>query len=125
MIYTCALPFPPSVNKAYGGGSGQKRFKSKTYKAWEKSCPKLILPECGAIDWPVAVVYRYHLPDRRLRDIGNYEKAVTDQLVKQCILMDDNFKIIKSMHLHFAGVDRGNPRVDIEIFEIKDNVVAI
>jgi Holliday junction resolvase RusA-like endonuclease len=125
MIYECSLPFPPSVNKAYGNRSNQKRFKSKAYKAWEQSCPELTLPEKGAIDWPVAVVYRFYLPDRRLRDVANYEKLVTDQLVKKCVLVDDNFKIIKSMHLHFSGVDRGNPRVDIEIYELKENVVSI
>lgn len=106
------------MNSCYGGGSGQKRFKSKAYKAWEQSCPDLILPECGAIDWPVALTYEYTMPDKRLRDIGNYEKVVTDMLVKQCILMDDNTKIIQRIDLIYAGVDRDKSRVDITVRQL-------
>lgn len=124
MIYKTTLPFPPSVNKIKGVYRG-KQIKSKEYRAWEKNCPNLVLPECGAIDWPVHVIYRFYMPDQRLRDIGNFEKATTDQLVKQCILMDDNTKIIQSLHLNFAGIDRGNPRVEIEIYEMKDNVECL
>lgn len=124
MIYECELPFPPSVNNIKGVYKG-KNIKSKQYRAWEKSCPDLILPERGVIDWPVHLTYKIYMPDKRLRDIGNYEKAITDQLVKQCILMDDNTKIVHGIHIHFAGVDRGNPRVEITIHELKDNVVVI
>ena len=125
MIFSCTLPFPVSVNSAYGNRSNQKRFKSKAYKEWEKSCPKLTLPECGAIDWPVHVVYNYYMPDNRLRDVGNYEKVISDFLVKECILCDDNHKILRSIHLNFAGIDKGNPRVEIQIYEIKNNIIDI
>lgn len=113
MIYSCTLPFPPSVNSAYGGGSGQRRFKSKQYKAWEKECPQLVLPECGAVDWPVSITYDFYMPDKRRRDIGNYEKVLTDMLVTQCILMEDNTKIVRQIILNYVGVDRDKPRVEI------------
>lgn len=35
------LPFPPTVNSLFGGGSKQKRFPSKKYKAWKAACPQL------------------------------------------------------------------------------------
>lgn len=115
-IYTCTLPFPPSVNGLFGGGSNQQRFKSKQYKAWLKKCPPLVLPECGAIDFAVTVRQVFYMPDKRKRDIGNYEKAVTDYLVSQCVLIDDHHEIVTEMHLKFGGVNRENPRVEIEVF---------
>lgn len=125
MIYECTLPFPVSVNSAYGNRSNQKRFKSKAYKDWEKKCPNLTLPDGGSIDYPIHLVFRFYMPDKRVRDLDNYIKLPTDMLVKQCILFDDNTKVIRSVHYHFAGVDKGNPRVEVEIHKIKENVVSI
>ena len=125
-LYECSLPFPVSVNSAYGNRSNQQRFKSKSYKAWLQRCPLLTLPECGSIDFPVHLNYAYFMPDKRLRDIGNYEKLVTDFLVSQGVLFDDATSIIQSLHLNFAGIDRGSPRVEIGVFKIKpDNIVRI
>jgi len=102
------LPWPPSVNSLYGGGSSQKRFKSKQYKAWEKSCPAL---PCTMIDYPVAVKLIYYMPDMRLRDIDNYSKAVIDKMVSDGVLKDDNHKIIQEITARFGGIDKGNARV--------------
>jgi len=118
LIYHCVLPFPVSVNSAYGNRSNQQRFKSKAYKAWEKSCPALLLPQSGCIDWPVRVVYNFFMPDKRVRDIGNYEKVTTDMLVKQAVLFDDSTKVIQSIALNYCGIDRDNSRVEIEIYNV-------
>lgn len=125
MIYSCTLPFPISINSAFGNRSNQKRFKSKAYKDWEAKCPNLSLPEEGCISRPIHLLVKYFLPDARVRDLDNYLKLPIDQLVRQCILEDDNTKIIKSLHLYLAGVDKGNPRCEIEIHEIKDNVAWV
>jgi len=103
-----SLPFPPSVNSLFGGGSSQKRFKSKKYKEWDKSCP--VLP-CPMIDTPVTITLTYYLPDMRLRDIDNYSKAVIDKMVNDGVIMDDSFKIIQEITARYGGIDRGNARV--------------
>jgi Holliday junction resolvase RusA-like endonuclease len=113
VIYKITLPLPPSVNSAYGGGSGQRRFKSASYKKWLLKCPAVI--DRPKIDKPVCVAYNIYLPDGRLRDIANYEKLSTDFLVNNGILADDNFKIIQHVSLNFKGIDKDNPRVEIEI----------
>jgi Holliday junction resolvase RusA-like endonuclease len=95
---------------------------SKTYKEWIKSCPQLILPECGAIDFPVSVSYTFFLPDKRLRDLTNYIKAPEDYLVSQCVLFDDNHKIVQRAVLELGGLDKGCPRVQIVIYQIKPPV---
>jgi crossover junction endodeoxyribonuclease RusA len=117
-IFYCTLPFPPSVNGLFGGGSKQRRFPSKQYKAWQQASPDLILPEDGMIDYPVAITYTFYLPDKRKRDLSNYIKAPEDYLVKHCIIEDDNHTIVVKTILEFGGIDRDNPRVEISIDSI-------
>jgi len=103
------LPLCPSVNGLYGGGSGQQRFKSKQYKAWLK-----IVPTVPAEGFKrVALRYTMYFPDRRLRDLGNYEKAITDYLVAQGFIEDDNFNCVYQLTLVFGGIDKENARVEI------------
>lgn len=111
MIANLVLPFPPSVNGLYGGGSRQKRFPSKKYKQWLASCPEL--PDYSW--YPVRITYSFYFPDNRERDTENYVKAVSDYLVKQGTIKDDNWRIITSMLLLPMGIDRKNPRVEIRI----------
>ena len=111
MIANLVLPFPPSVNGLYGGGSRQKRFPSKKYKQWLASCPEL--PDYS---WhPVRITYKFYFPDNRERDTENYVKAVSDYLVKQGVIKDDNWRVVSSMLLLPMGIDRKNPRVEIRI----------
>ena len=114
-MYECVFPFPPSINAAYGGGSGQKRFKSKAYKQWDAACPKLPFPANGIYLCPISISYIMYLPDKRRRDIGNYEKLVTDKLVSLNIIEDDNYKIIQEINIKFGGIDRDNPRIEVYI----------
>ncbi|PSL23453.1 RusA family crossover junction endodeoxyribonuclease [Dyadobacter jiangsuensis] len=106
------LPFPPSVNSLFGGGSKQKRFPSKKYKAWKAACPQL---EAAGISTPVHIHYTFAWPCRRKRDGQSYFKAVTDYLVSQGVIADDNYEIVDSESWDHVGVDKTNPRVEIRI----------
>ncbi len=106
------LPFPPSVNGLYGGGSGQKRFPSKRYKEWLSKCPEL--PQL-LLSQKITIRYTFAWPDKRLRDGQNFMKAVTDYLVNDGVVHDDNYNIITSETWNHVGVDKLNPRVEIEI----------
>lgn len=105
------LPFPPSVNALYGGGSKQQRFPSKQYKAWLKNCPPI---RSLNLEY-VKLTYNYWFPDRRERDSENYIKAVSDYLVKQNVIANDSWKNILEMTIRPMGVDKLNPRVEILI----------
>jgi len=111
--HTIELPFPPSVNGLFGGGSKQKRFKSASYKKWLASLETL---KSLNIDHHTHIHYRFYWPDLRVRDGQSYLKATTDYLVSQNVLCDDNWKIVGSESWDHGGVDRENPRVDIYIF---------
>lgn len=118
IIYECTLPIPPTINAAYGQKPKKQRYKSKKLKQWLEKAPDLILPEIGCIDFPVQVEYTFYFKCKRKRDITNYVKVVEDYLCQQCVLLDDNNRIVKIVVLYFGGIDKDNPRVEIKIYDI-------
>lgn len=117
MLFECVLPFPISINALYGGGSNQKRFPSKKYKEWIKSCPNL---EPLNIKDRIHIEYQFIWPDKRVRDGQNYMKAPLDFLVNQGVLADDNWSIVASESWQHLGVDKKNPKVIIKIIKAKN-----
>jgi|SRR5580704_5963309 Holliday junction resolvase RusA-like endonuclease len=113
------LPFPPSVNAMFGGGSAQRRFKSKSYKEWLLKCPSL---KAFKINYPVILDYTFFWPDKRIRDVGNYSKGVTDFLVSQEVILDDNWHIVVCETLRSGGIDKENPRVEVVIHAAENNL---
>ena len=85
------LPMPPSVNSAYAnGGNKRGRHKTPAYVAWER------LAGVGIKDSHRLALGSYSLsiclrrPDKRGRDLGNYEKVVSDLLVAHGVVKDDS-----------------------------------
>ena len=89
-----ALPFPPSVNSLYDGGKNTpRRFTSDRYKRWQEDAYYALLGERHRTHrhkGPVRVTYTFCPPDKRHRDVFNYEKAVSDFLTKHQIISDDS-----------------------------------
>ena len=87
------FPFPPSVNSLYDGGKNTKRrFTSERYARWIEDAGWHLLSQRDRNNrhtGPVEVVYTLCPPDKRRRDVFNYEKAISDLLVKHGILSDD------------------------------------
>jgi Holliday junction resolvase RusA-like endonuclease len=106
------LPYPPSVNTAYGQSKGRRRFKSKKYLAWLSKCPKLYPSK---IRYEVEILYKIYFPDNRIRDGQNILKVVLDYLVSQGVLADDNWHIVTSEKWVSCGIDKNNPRVEVFI----------
>lgn len=88
------IKLPPSVNNLYIN-AGKKRVRSKKYKDWFNSVNPInfeyINPAQFPIKGKVKVDYFLERPnDKRKRDIANYEKALSDNLVKHGIIEDDS-----------------------------------
>lgn len=83
---TFTLPFPPSVNGLFAGKG--RRYCSATYKAW-KAAAKAFVP-AGLIPGPYSLELIFDRPDRRARDLGNLEKAVSDLIVERGLVIDDS-----------------------------------
>lgn len=83
---TFTLPFPPSVNGLFAGKG--RRYCSKTYKAWKLAAQSFV--PAGLVAGPYTLELLFDRPDRRARDLGNLEKAVSDLLVERGLVIDDS-----------------------------------
>lgn len=68
---------------------------------------------------PVRMFYRWYEPNKR-RDLDNISafgrKVIQDALVDTRVLQDDGWKYVKGFQDEFY-VDKGNPRIEVEIIE--------
>lgn len=83
------LPFPSSTNHSHHYGSGRKFLSKKTKQFREKVQEIVIDANYNKIEGRLAVFYALYPPDKRRRDIGNYEKQTTDALMEAGLFDDD------------------------------------
>lgn len=83
------LPYPPTTNHLFTGK--ERRRKSDHYKAWVEEAGKELLTQrpLPQIKGPVRIHMKFGRPDKRRRDLGNLEKAISDLLVTFQIIEDD------------------------------------
>ena len=85
------LPFPPSVNSAYAnGGTKRGRHKTAQYVDWIKVASTCIKQSHRQSLGPYSLRICLERPDKRQRDLGNYEKCVSDFLVMHDVVKDDH-----------------------------------
>ena len=100
------LPLPPTVNSMYGGGSRQRRFKTKKYRAWCEQAEILCKSVPKVEQYPVMLIIKIIWPDNRSCDLSNRIKAIEDILVNTGVLKDDDRKHIAALSVVDGGVDR-------------------
>lgn len=117
IVLSISLPLPPSVNSMYEGGSGQKRYKSKQYKAWYTECFWLVKTLPKVKEYPVELWIKIVWPTNRSCDLSNRIKAIEDLLVNAGILLDDDRKHIRRIVITDGGVDKASAGAYITIKE--------
>lgn len=69
---------------------------------------------------PYLFAYRLFPGDRRLCDIANVlpivQKFTDDALITLGLIPDDNYKVIREVRYALGGVDRDNPRAELEVY---------
>lgn len=91
---------PPPLHACFVNARGPGRVKSPRYNAWIQLC-LFKLGRQQLIPGQVLVEYVFCRPDKRKRDLGNMEKAVSDILVKMNVIEDDS--LIMDMRLRWGG----------------------
>ena len=82
---------PPPLSACFTDPAGRKgRVKTKRYRDWERLCAPRLRAVKETMVGDIAVQYRFARTDRRKRDLGNLEKAMSDILVKHEIIEDDS-----------------------------------
>jgi crossover junction endodeoxyribonuclease RusA len=94
------LPFPPSVNNLFANGK-YGRYRTQRYDSWILEAGSEIRRQRPSkVDGPVILTYEFQEgQDRRKRDLGNLEKAVTDLLVSHEIIKADDGSIVREIKL--------------------------
>jgi len=85
------LPYPPSVNRLWRSAGRAKVYRSDVYNTWRKAALWQISTRFKGE--PVSVPYKLTInavrPDKRRRDLGNLEKAISDILQDAGVVKDD------------------------------------
>lgn len=122
---TLTLPFPPSVNTYWrspnSGPLKGRHLISAAGRAFQNSAYAAVLEQLHRmpkpITGPVAVEVTLFPPDRRRRDIDNYNKALFDSLTRVGIWEDDSQ--IKRMLVEWGPVTAaGKVEVRIAALEV-------
>lgn len=90
---------------------------SKEYLQYEKDA-HWFMPRCEPIAEPVNVKAVFYMPTKRRCDLVNLQEALLDILVKEQVIVDDNYKIVYSMDGSYVDYDKENPRTEVEITTI-------
>ena len=101
-------------------GSYYRVLPSKQYVAYAKLCA-MQLKDAQEIHWPVNVKCVYFMKTRRKVDLVNLIEATLDILVGCGVLLDDHSGIVAGHDGSRVDYDKENPRVEIEITEVKGN----
>lgn len=96
---------------------------SKAYLLFEKSClPYLnrVKAHTGVINYPINMKCVFYTDTKRKIDLSNLLNAIDDAMVHAGLLTDDNRDIIAGHDGSRVFNDKLNPRIEIEITEMKD-----
>lgn len=83
------VPVPPSTNKLYAT-VGRRRVKAMSYLAWINEAGWEIKSQHPFLI-PGQVSVEYVCPINPKRDLGNFEKGLSDLLVRMGVIEDDKF----------------------------------
>lgn len=96
---------------------------SKEYKQYESDAGAYLFPKpAQPLDGKLRVKCVFYLNKNLRSDLVNYEEAICDILVHHQIIADDRWQIVYSMDGSHCEVDRENPRCEIEIEEVNEEV---
>lgn len=123
------LPIKPITKKNSGQivmrGKYPILIPSKQYLQFEKdSLPYFyrVKQEVGVVNYPVNIQCIFYMDARRKVDLSNLLNAVDDAMVKSGLILDDNRDIIAGHDGSRVYHDNVNPRIELEIKELKDYV---
>lgn len=72
---------------------------------------------------PYLFRYTFFASNKRLFDLGNVgsivQKFADDALMELGLLEDDNYTFVRKVEYCFGGIDKDNPRAELEIVEFR------
>ncbi len=91
------------------------------YKQFEKECLQVIpIKHRKKINYPINIKAIFYTESRRRIDLTNLLEALDDMLVKAEVIEDDCRDIIASHDGSRVYWNKENPRIEVEITEVKN-----
>lgn len=103
---------PSKKNSRINTRSGMS-FPSKKYTEWHKDAVRQ-MANVKPIPTPTPIVFTYYSDSLRSGDLSNKWQSIEDMFTDVGIISDDNWFVLNDIHMKFGGVDRENPRAEIE-----------
>lgn len=101
--------------------SNKRAKKQEGDMAWE------FFTQAKENDWPIEedrttstfkVAIRVWNKDRRRRDLDNQATAILDALTNAQVIPDDSVDFLPYLSVEYKGIDKENPRAEVEITEL-------
>lgn len=91
MLLKLILPYPPSVNRLWRASKGGSVYRAKDYNDWAKHALWALQGQRKGqqIKGPYTMILEFVRPDKRQRDLGNLEKAISDVLQEAQVVEND------------------------------------
>ena len=90
-------------------------ISSAAYLAWQREQSYLLKKLKQPITKGQALII-FYAPDNRSADLTNKAESIMDLLVDNNILLDDNWFVVMNLTLNFMGVDKKDPRAEVDIW---------
>jgi Holliday junction resolvase RusA-like endonuclease len=87
-------------------------------KAWRQVAVQQLQQQfagCRVMGYPISLRLTFYNSSLRRRDLDNQASSVMDALVEAAVLEDDSFAFVDRLELVYGGVDKDNPRTEIEL----------
>ena len=97
-------------------------IQSKQYRAYEKDCLLQIMTQQLMTPPLIGRLHLrawYYMPDKRRPDLLNLLQATAD-IVEKAKVIENDKDIVSFDYSRIMGVDKENPRVEIEITELEE-----
>ena len=124
-MYRFTLPIYGVIKK---GGLSVNWYRNAHYQSSnsaKKKFKKMIKPQIDMFDrieTPIQIKYTYYAKSNNNPDLDNFvgvvKKFFQDALVESGLIEDDNVNFIVCNSEKYGGIDRANPRVEVEIISV-------
>lgn len=106
---------PSKKNSTIAMARGKRifHFPSNKYREWHKEASKQLIFQNKFIESHKLILH-FWFPDKRKTDLTNKAESIMDCLVDNGCLHDDNCCEVSELILKFEGIDKENPRCEIE-----------
>jgi Holliday junction resolvase RusA-like endonuclease len=116
------IPSKKNSRNLFARGGKIINIPSKSYAEWHKDASTQLLKYNLATTSRVeCITLRFFAPDKRKSDLTNKAESILDLLVDNKIIEDDNWFLLDKVILEFGGIDRKNPRCEINIKKARKN----